>query len=209
VKPTAIVLCGGKERRFGRSKAQALVGDRTVMDRILSVLELVSGEIIAVTAPDKPDVPVGGRAKIVTDLFPGGGPLGGIYSGLLHAASPLAVVVACDMPFLSGALLIRMLGMADGFDAVVPRVGRTMVEPLHAVYAKSCLAEMGERLNSGHLSIALFLERIHVRYMSKEEYLPLDPRMLSFFNINYPEDFERANRIASEIDFSPRPRQSR
>ncbi len=199
-KVTAIILCGGKERRFGRSKANALVGGRTVIERILSVLEPLSSQVITVTSPEKPDVPAKGRAIAVTDRFPGKGPLGGIYTGLLNADRDPAIVVACDMPFLNPALLALMVEMAKGYDAVVPRLGGTMVEPLHSVYAKSCLPLMESWLEMGRLSITELLKELHVRYVERDEYLPLDPRMLSFFNINYPEDFERANRIAALED---------
>jgi molybdopterin-guanine dinucleotide biosynthesis protein A len=201
-RPTSIILCGGRERRFGRSKADACVGGRTVIERILKVLQPISGQIIAVTAPHKPELDITGDSDIITDRFPGTGPLGGVYTGLLCADSNLAIVVACDMPFLNSALLAYMLEVAGEFDAVVPRIGKDMLEPLHAVYAKSCLAEMEARLARGQLSITAFLKRMRVRYVEKEEYLEFDPRMLSFFNINYPEDFERANRIASGLEAS-------
>jgi molybdopterin-guanine dinucleotide biosynthesis protein A len=199
-KPTSIILYGGKERRFGRSKATASVGGQMVIERILAVLEPLSSKIVAVTSPEKPDVPVMGKATIVTDSFPGKGPLGGIYTGLQNTEGDLAIVVGCDMPFLNAALLTRMVEMAEGYDAVVPRLAGEMVEPLHAVYARSCLPEMRARLERGELSITQLLKQLHVRYMEKEEYLPFDPRMLSFFNINYPDDLERANRIAAGIE---------
>jgi len=199
-KPTSIILCGGKESRFGGSKSTACVGGITVMERIIRVLEPLSREIIAVTSPEKRNLPVGIKARIVTDRYPGKGPLGGIYTGLLHTKSHFAIAVACDMPFLNAALLSRMLDIADGFDVVVPRLEGTMVEPLHAIYARSCIHEMKARIESGQLSIAPLFGRLRVRYVTKEEYLPFDPRMLSFFNINYPEDFERANRLAAQLD---------
>ncbi len=170
------------------------------MERVLDVLEPISSQIILVTAPDKLGIETGGRATVVTDSYTGKGPLGGIHAGLSSAKSDSVIAVACDMPFLSAGLLTHMLNMIDGFDAVVPRLSGDMVEPLHAIYSKSCLPEMKAWLERGELSITRLLRTLHVRYVEREEYLPLDPRMLSFFNINYPEDFERANRIASGIE---------
>ncbi len=200
VKPTSIILCGGKELRFGRSKAAARVGGLTVMERVLDVLGPISGQILLVTAPGKTEIETGGKATVVTDGYAGKGPLAGIHAGLSAANSEVVIAVACDMPFLNAGLLTRMLNMIDGFDAVVPRLSGEMVEPLHAIYSKSCLPEMKAWLERGELSLTRLLRTLHVRYLEREEYLPLDPRMLSFFNINYPEDFERANRIASASD---------
>ncbi len=170
------------------------------MERVLDVLAPLSGQIIVVTAPDKLHIETSGRATVVTDTYTGKGPLGGIHAGLSSADSDVVIAVACDMPFLNARLLVRMLNLIDGFDAVVPRLGGEMVEPLHAVYSKSCLPEMEAWLERGELSITQLLKKLHVRYLEREEYLLIDPRMLSFFNINYPEDYERANRIASGID---------
>ena len=203
MKPVSIILCGGKERRFGRSKATAVVGGVTVLQRVIGVLGPLSRQVIVVTSPEKADIAVGNGVVLVTDAYPGRGPLGGIYTGLARVESDLAIVVACDMPFLNPALLSRMVELTKGYDAVVPRLAGTMVEPLHAVYAQTCLAPMKARLEAGQLSIAPLLRELRVRYLEKEEYLPLDPRMLSFFNINYPEDLDRANRIAAQVDAAP------
>ena len=174
-KPTSIILCGGKERRFGRSKASACVGGLRVMDRVINVLAPLSHDLIVVTSLEKQDLPVAGKAKIVTDRYPSKGPLGGICTGLMHADSPLAIVVACDMPFLNGVLLNYMLGIADAFDAVIPRLEGEMLEPLHAVYAKSCLREMESQIERGELAIASVFKRLRVRYVAKAEYLPSIP----------------------------------
>jgi molybdopterin-guanine dinucleotide biosynthesis protein A len=200
MKPTSVILCGGKALRFGRSKAIASVGGCTVIERIIRVLEPLSSQIIAVTSADKTDIPVVGKAKVVTDVYPGRGPLGGIYTGLLHAQSDLALVVGCDMPFLNAKLISLMLDLADGFDVVAPRLGDGYIEPLHAVYAKTCLMKMRSQLERGQLSTWSVLRELHARYMETEEYLPLDPRMLSFFNINTLKDLELANQIAAHLD---------
>jgi molybdopterin-guanine dinucleotide biosynthesis protein A len=200
IKPTSVILCGGKALRFGSSKAITSVGGRTVIERIIRVLEPLSSQIIAVTSAEKTDIPVADKAKVVTDVYPGRGPLGGIYTGLLHAQSDLTLVVGCDMPFLNAKLMSLMLDLTDGFDAVVPRLGGRYVEPLHAIYAKTCLMKIKNQLESGQLSIWPVLRELHARYMEEDEYLPLDPRMLSFFNINTVEDFKRANQIAAQLD---------
>lgn len=200
MKASAIILCGGKERRFGgRNKALASVGDRKVIDRVIETLSTLSDQIVVVTSPEK-DIPSGHDVRIVHDEYPGKGPLGGIYSGLLAIDYEYAIAVGCDMPFLSPRILARMLDIAEGYDIVVPRLSGRMVEPLHAVYAKTCVSSMKARLEAGSLSISPLFSELRVRYLEKEEYLPLDPQMLSFFNINYPDDLERANRIAVQMN---------
>jgi molybdopterin-guanine dinucleotide biosynthesis protein A len=200
VKPASVILCGGRTRRFGGNKANACVGGHPVIERIFRVLEPLSSRVIAVTSGEDTGIHIPGGVVVVADVYPGMGPLGGIYTGLLHADSGLALVVGCDMPFLNTRLLSFMFGFADSFDAVAPRLSGKYVEPLHAVYSTSCLPKMKESLESGQRPVWPVLRNLNTRYVEKEEYLPLDPRMLSFFNINTREDLERANRIAAQLD---------
>ena len=200
MKPDAIILCGGKETRFGRSKATAVVAGETVIDRVTKVLALVSDHVIAVTSPEKRDISLGSDTCVVVDEFPHKGPLGGIYTGLLHARSEFSIVVGCDMPFLNASVLSHLVGLSPGFDAVIPRMRSDMIEPLHAVYSKSCMPAMKAALEADQLSIWHVVKGLHVRFVEKEEYLPLDPLMVSFFNINYPADLDRANRISEQLE---------
>ncbi len=206
MKVTSIILCGGKERRFGSNKALAVVGGRRVIDRVMERLNPLSGQVLVVTSAEKADLLLKGGAKLVIDKYPGKGPLGGIYTGLAAADFPQAIIVGCDMPFINSRLLTHMLELAEGFDAVIPRLDEGMVEPLHAIYARTCLPEMKARLESDRLSVTRLLRELKVRYVEKAEYLPLDPQMLSFFNINYPSDLERANNLAVEVDSTARAR---
>jgi molybdopterin-guanine dinucleotide biosynthesis protein A len=202
VKPESIILCGGRTRRFGGDKFNAPVGGRPIIDRIFTALEPISSRIIAVTSNSTADLRLPDKAVIVSDAYPGSGPLGGIYTGLLNACSNCVIVVGCDMPFLNSKLINLMLSIADGYDAVAPRLDGGYIEPLHTVYTRACLDSIRSRVESGQQSIWPVLKEVNTRYLEREEYLPLDPLMLSFFNINVPADLERANRIAAQLDIA-------
>jgi molybdopterin-guanine dinucleotide biosynthesis protein A len=197
---TAIILCGGKERRFGSSKADAIVGGKRIIDRLTERLKFISNQILVVTSPEKKDTPLTGQAQIVIDKYPGKGPLGGVYTGLLAAENQYSIVVGCDNPFINNRLLQYMVSLTNSYDAVIPRLGKDMIEALHSIYSRSCIPVMQQALEENRLSIYKIIDRLNVRYVHREEYLPLDPRMLSFFNINFAEDLERANRIALTED---------
>jgi molybdopterin-guanine dinucleotide biosynthesis protein A len=136
-------------------------------------------------------------ARLVPDERPGLGSLMGIYSGLKAARYSHALAVACDMPFLSLSLLRYMLPLADGHDVVIPRLDGLM-EPLHAVYGKACLPPMRRLLDQGHRQIIAFFDKVRVRYVGAGEVEPLDPRRLSFVNVNTPEDWEQVQEVFSE-----------
>lgn len=201
-EPAAIILCGGKTTRFGGDKARALVGGRPVIERVLEAIGPLTSRVIVVTSAEQPDLRLPGEVEPVADAYPGRGPLGGIATGLAYTRADLALVVGCDMPFLNGALLHFLLGLAGGFDAVVPRQGNGRPEPLHAVYAHRCLPRMEAQLAAGRLAVWKVLADLNTRYVEEAEYGPLDPAGLSFFNLNSPADLPRASRIAADLPAS-------
>ena len=198
MKVTSIVLAGGKNLRLGRSKALETIGDKSLTECVIERLKPLTSQILMVTSQEQFELPVDCKVEILADLYPDKGPLGGIYTGLLASQSSCSIVVACDMPFLNTELLRYMVGLAGDFDAVVPRLGGGMVEPLHAIYSKSCLDKMKRRLERNQLRVHSFLKTVRVRYVEREESQRFDPQLLSFFNINYQSDLDRAIALAAE-----------
>lgn len=198
MKVTSIVLAGGKSRRLGRSKALETIGGKSLIERVIERLRPLTSQLLVVTSQEQLDLPIVSQAEILVDLYPDKGPLGSIYTGLLAAQSSQSIVVACDMPFLNASLLGYMLELAGDFDAVVPRLDEGMLEPLHAIYAQSCLDIMKTRLERNQLEIGAFFSTVRIRYVERTECQRLDPQLLSFFNINYQSDLERAIALAAE-----------
>jgi molybdopterin-guanine dinucleotide biosynthesis protein A len=195
---TSIILAGGKNLRLGRNKAFEVIGGKTIIERIFERLEPISSQIVVVTSWAEFDVELNLDVEVVADIYPGMGPLGGIYTGLTASLSDVNIVAACDMPFLNTELMEYMAELLADYDAVVPRLANQMIEPLHAVYAKNCLSRIDERLAAKKLSIHAFLDEVNVRYLEEEESRKIDPELISFFNINYQTDLDKALRIAEE-----------
>ena len=192
---TSIVLAGGKGRRL-RDKLSKTIGGRTLLQRVIGSLSLLSEEVLVVIAQEQPKPAA--AIEVVVDLYPGGGALGGIYSGLVRARSLYNLVVAGDMPFLNPFLLRYLIQLSPGFDVVIPRFeGR--LEPLHAIYSKNCLVPIQQRIEQGELKIGGFLEQVRVRYVEEAEIDKVDPKHLSFFNINTLADLRRARAMWKEL----------
>jgi len=122
-----------------------------------------------------------------SDLYPGQGSLGGIYTALAFSPSDYTLCVACDMPFLNVDLLRYIVNLCAGYDAVVPcDIGN--YESLHAVYRRTCLAPIQQRITEGNLRIRDLYSRLHTRLISPEEVNNFDPERRSFMNLNTPED---------------------
>ena len=194
---SSIVLAGGKSSRFGHDKVFKTVGDQNLLDLVINRVSPLSQETILVTAgrdalvqSDKYQ-----GLRTVTDVYPGKGPLGGVYTGLLTSKSSFNLVVASDMPFLNTALLRHMIQVSVGFDLVVPRIGE-LVEPLHAIYARNCLEPMAHLLRRNELSVHRLFPMVSTRYVEADEIEQFDPEHLSFFNVNTRADLVKAEEIA-------------
>lgn len=180
----AIVLAGGKSSRFGFDKAFAKLGDSTIVESLFFPLSIIFKKIIVVTNfPEKYKVfPV----QIVTDYIRARGPLGGIYSGLLASDSERNFMVACDMPLLNPRLVRYLASIQEG-QVVVPR-SKEKLEPLHAVYSRSCLPAIAKQLAGGDNKIQNFFNKVNVRYVEEAEIKKFDPGLTSFLNINLQKD---------------------
>ena len=194
-----IALAGGKSLRLGRSKVSEIIDSGSLLERIISCLSLFEGEIIVVKAREQslPQLNKYSKLRVVTDIYPDKGPLGGIYTGLAESNSSYSLVVAGDMPFLNRTLLQYMIEISPKFDLVVPRLGG-MVEPLHAVYSKNCLATIENLIEQNNLMVTRLLDLLKVRYVDTDEINRFDPQHLSFFNVNTETDLEKARKIIRE-----------
>lgn len=193
---TSIVLAGGKGLRLSRSKPAEIIGGKSLIQRVVERLKGLSSQILIVISQEPLDLLGDGEIEIVKDIYPGKGPLGGIYTGLMASRSSHNLVVACDMPFINIELVRYMIELSPDFDVVVPRLEKGKVEPLHAVYSKSCLNPIRSQLERDQLRIACLLDTLNVRYVERAECQSFDPELLSFFNINCQSDLDRASKFA-------------
>lgn len=194
---SGIVLAGGKGIRLGQNKILETIGKRTLLERVISKISQLCREIIVVTSTEQtvPQSISSPSLKIVPDISPGKGPLVGIYTGLKASNYWYNLVVACDMPFLNQALLRYMIQLSTNYGMVVPRLDN-LVEPLHAVYSKDCLAAIEDMIKLNELSVNKLMGLVRVRYVEADEIDWLDPQHLSFFNINTKADLEKARKLA-------------
>ena len=186
------MLAGGKSRRLGRDKATAAINGTSLIERVVERLKPQTSRVLIVTSRDQLNLHADIDAEIISDLYPDRGPLSGIYTGLMESHSSRNIVVACDMPLLNTALLNYMIKLSSDFDAVVPRLRKDRLEPLHAIYSEKCLSSMKLQLEAGKLEAYSFLNMVHVRYVDLAECQRFDPQLLSFFNINRQSDLIRA-----------------
>jgi molybdenum cofactor guanylyltransferase len=188
---TALVLVGGEAKRAeGREKYFFSLGGRTFLERLLEVLKPLVEEILIVgkdTSQCEKFVHLD-TVRCVADIQPGGGPVGGLRTGVLHAQGDLLFVVACDMPCIQASVVERLFSLLNGYDAVVPCWDPERLEPLHAVYRRNALERyFGEESSP---SLRGVVRRLHTRYLPVRDLVDLDPQLVTFININRLEELE-------------------
>lgn len=189
MKITGIILAGGENLRMGKNKAFLVVNGQRIIDRTKKLFAELFDEVLMVT--NSPLEYLDLNLRLVSDLCPGKGSLGGIYTGLFHASHSHAFVAACDMPFLNKALIGHLIALSPGYDIVIPKTDDGL-QPLHAIYSQKCLRFMEALLRKDDLKIIDFFSKVKKREVPTEEILPIDPRLASFFNVNTPEDLAYA-----------------
>jgi molybdopterin-guanine dinucleotide biosynthesis protein A len=184
---SAIVLAGGQSRRMGRDKALIEYQGRPIIAHVIDTLRALSDDLVVVS--NRPDLYSSFGARVTADYDPPCGPLGGIAAGLQAVQRPLAVVVACDMPFLNVTLLRWLIDLTDGYDAVVPQTADEF-EPLHAVYRQECYNPILRRLERGERRVISFFGDVRLRPVLESEWRALDPAGRSLVNLNTPDDLD-------------------
>jgi len=193
---TIAIQAGGESHRIARNKALLPLAGRSLIEHVLARLEGLGDEILITT--NRPQDYYFLDLRLVTDLVPGIGAIAGLHTSLTAARGSSVLVVACDMPFISRPLLEHLVGLAPQADVVIPRHG-DKYEPLHAVYNRhNCLPALENALAAGSKRMISFLPQVKVLPVEESELTRLDPRGLSFFNINTPEDLAQAEMILAE-----------
>lgn len=182
---TAVVLVGGQSRRMGQDKAFLAVDGVPVIERILSALQGCFEHLLLVG--DRPERFAGYRLQVVPDSYPGSS-LGGLYTGLQHAETDLIFVTSCDIPFPNPELIRLICTASASCDAVVPATTGGL-EPLFALYRKSCLPLMQAALEAGQYRINAVLGQLNVTTITPEQLAQIDPAGRALLNINTPQEY--------------------
>lgn len=188
---------------MGKDKALLPFLGRPLIQRIIERASILSGEILVVT--NQPENYRFSGIRLVQDVFPDRGSLGGLYTALQASrddVDSLVAVIACDMPFVNTKLFeaeITMLKKGP-FDAVIP-LSEHGDESFHAIYHRSsCLPAIEKSLQAGKWRVNSWFPDVHIYHMTSEETIIYDPNQLAFFNINTPAELELAEKLAAKTN---------
>lgn len=181
---------------MGEDKALKPFLGRPLIQRVIERLSPLADEVIVTTnrLADYAFL----NLRLIADLKPGRGALGGLYTAIASAASPLVAVVACDMPFASSVFFegARRLIVQEGADVVIAKTEEGY-EPFHALYRReTCLPAIEAALASDQWKVISWFSQVKVRVLTPDEVKVFDPSGMCFWNLNTPEEFSEAERRA-------------
>jgi molybdenum cofactor guanylyltransferase len=193
----AVILCGGKSSRMGRPKALLPFGDELLLQRMVRIVRQVVERVVVVSAAEQtlPELP--GDVSVTQDRRPERGPLEGMAAGL-EAIGPhvdAAYITSCDVPLLLPAFVDELFGRLESYDAVVP-VEDKFHHPLAAVYRPRVAPVIQRLLAHDRFRPVFIFDEVPTQKVPVDQLRGVDPELQSLRNVNSPEDYAEALRLA-------------
>jgi molybdenum cofactor guanylyltransferase len=199
---SAVILAGGNSRRLGAEKSLLEFGGKPLIYWTIEKLRLAADEVIIVARnKDHADrlKKLAVEAVFAWDSIEGYGPVAGLDAGMRCARGSLVFATGCDLPFLNPQVIEKLFDLAykeEAYDATVPLQPNGYVEPLHSVYNREKMLFACQRaLEVEEHRIRAPLSQLRINPVPIERLQPLDPELLTFFNLNTQTDLEKARRL--------------
>lgn len=193
-----VILAGGFSKRLGQDKCLIdLVGKPLVLHVVNRVSSVVDEKVVVVSSnalKEKLSNVFKSKINVVVDKYEGQSPLVGALTGFESVDADYSLLLPCDTPFVSAEIVALLLDLCVNRGAVIPRWPNGYMEPLQAVYnTKSAIEAAKKALDEGKRDLSSMINYLHgVRYVSTLVLQQLDPKLLTFFNVNSVEDLKRA-----------------
>jgi molybdenum cofactor guanylyltransferase len=202
------VQAGGGSTRFGTDKALVKLVGKSMLQRTGELLADVCDDVTVVSARGRyPNSPW----PVLADRWPGEGPLGGILTALHQlnvsknsfgsrstedGSCTFAIILSCDMPFLTNEFLRFLIDRAKASEAqvIVPeRSGR--LEPMCACWRAASAEAVQRVFNSGVRKVSEAMKQLPMEVLDERGWKRFDSDNRLFWNMNTPEDYEEARRV--------------
>jgi molybdenum cofactor guanylyltransferase len=188
---TGIILAGGKSSRMGAEKGlQELCGKPLIQYAIEALSDLCKTIIISSSSDAYQSL----GYKVVADIIPGIGPMGGIYSTLQKSNTQQNLVLSCDLPFVSAELLSYILQNSKGYKVAIPWLGDQHYEPLCGFYHLSVLDQISDYIQNNNYKLPDLFEEISINKLVINNRLEFYTESL-FLNVNSKHDLATAENL--------------
>ena len=190
------ILAGGASRRMGTDKSRLRLEHQTFTERIAETLLRITDSVNVVgRISDESGLPT------VADIYPQWGALGGLHAALSACQREWAIVVACDLPFITAELFLALYEKRVDHEAVVPIQPDGRPQPLAALYrVDPCSERAATLIEAGHRRPLDLLDAVKTRWVSFAEIRNLTQSERFFVNINTPSDYYEATGSGPDIE---------
>ena len=200
MEKSAIVLAGGFSKRFGQDKGLLKLADKPLILHILdNVSDVVDEILVVVSSKCQKNAyrSLKSIAHIVIDKCDTQSPLVGALTGFECTHSKYSLLLPCDTPFVSSQIASLLLELCVNKDAAIPRWPNGYIEPLQAAYrTKSAVTAANKALDNRKLNMHSMISYLREpSYVSISVLRQVDPTLTTFFNINTPQDLEKAGNM--------------
>jgi len=193
-----VILAGGFSQRFGQNKGLIELSGKPLILHVLDKALHMVDEVVVVVSSDAQrrafSCALHDEVDVTVDKYEKQSPLVGALTGFEKVRGKHSLLLPCDTPFISNRVLSLLLDLCINRNAAIPRWPNEYIEPFQAAYhTQSALRAAETALEEKKLDMqSMILHMTRVRYISTLLLRQMDPKLLTFFNINTPEDLKRA-----------------
>jgi len=201
LKKSAVILAGGSSKRFGENKGLIELAGKPLILHVLDRTANLVDEAVTVVSSDAQRKTFAcllhDKAEVVVDKYERQSPLVGALTGFERVQGEYSLLLPCDTPFVSSQILALLLDLCVNRNAAIPRWPNGYIEPFQAAYCTGSALKAAESALEEKKSDmrAMVLRMMRVRYISTAVLRQINPKLLTFFNVNSPEDLKRAESI--------------
>ena len=209
MEKTAVILAGGFSRRFGQDKGSLMLMGKPLILHVLDKVSTIVNQVLVVVSSKSQEKCftqiLSSDVEVVLDTYKTQSPLVGALTGFKNARGRYCLLLPCDTPLISIQVISLLLDLCINKDAAIPRWPNEYIEPLQAAYrtepalvaAEAALRGNERRMHSmvGYLS--------EVNYISTARLKEIDPKLLTFLNVNTPSDMRKAEEILLAMQLKP------
>lgn len=184
--------------RMGFDKQGLIINGRYLLEQLVGTLSNVFENIIIISNNPKVyiDMDLPESVLITEDMIKGMGPIGGIYTGLMHSKSDYAFFIACDMPNISMDYISYQMELIERnmeISAVISRKNG-FVEPFHGIYNKDLIPSIIRNMESHRLKISDIFDGHNIIVVKEEIIRKYSANMEIFDNLNTTTDIEKLSK---------------